>query len=626
MKRIFIFFSLIFCVGNIFAQVKIEKSQDIVVVLGRKYYVHNVEAGQTIYSLSQVYGVPESEILYVNKEVVVELKAGTALRIPLIDENYVPNPTGSVSFVEHKVKKKQSLYFIAKEYNVSQEDIIKYNPQAKNGIKKKMLLKIPVYEDVELKAEDEFFKYHQVKNGDNLSIIALQYGVSVSEIEEFNENANNFKVGDFLVIPTKHLSEQQKAILKFNQDFSPDFLDIDPNYFEDPNYPPCSEFAYNDTMTFDVAFVFPFFINENYSLSGMALENPKRTQYYKNTKVFYDYVQGAMLAINKLRKEGMNFRIYMYDTKADTVATQEIFNKYEMTKMDLILGPVYAANYKIADEFSKKHKINIIAPLSRRSSVIENKPFVYKIVPSNEKIIKYTAKYVTKDLDSADIFVVSNGSEEQMELVKTFENELAILSNNEYVVDVKTITFSKFITPYKKDLTKDKHNIVFIPSTNEIEVSAILNNLNSLVTVNKYDITVYTMPAIANYTKLQSDWIGNLNIHYASTTYKDPENWDIKEFRRDYHNKFGLFPSHYSYIGYDITYYFAKAMQQYGKYFQFCLNKNQEIREKGIFMKFDFRRTAPNNGFENNGLYMMYYTKDLDLLLENDGSDSEEQN
>ncbi len=613
-KKIILLFYLVFSL-NLFAQQQIEKSKDIVVVLGRKYYVHTVKEGETIYSLSKVYEVPQEDILLINKEVVGNLQEGSALRIPIIDENYTPAPLNKVTFTEHKVEKNESLYSIAKQYNTTQDNIIRYNPQIENGLTKGMVLKIPIEEKEEIVAKDKFFEYHQIKNGDNLQIIALQYGVSVEEILEFNENAKELVVGEILAIPIKKLSEEQKAILKFNNSFEPNFFDVDPNYFEDPNYPPCTKFIYDDTMTFKIAIAFPFFINENYNYSYDAVSSPKNAHYYKNTKIFYEYFQGIILAVDKLKKEGMNLRIYLYDTKADSSTTAAIFKKYELSKMDLIIGPVYSNNYSVVNEFSKKNKINVVSPLSNKIEVIENNPFVFQITPDNKTVLEYTAMHIAMNTDTSVVFIINNGTKEQKLLADTFKYFLSINVDNVDSLRCKDVTFSKFITPYQQNLLPEIHNIVVITSTDEVEVSAILNNLNSLVAVSKYKITVYALPVIAGFTKLQSDWIANLNIHFASMTYKDLDNWKTREFRNNYNSKFGSYPTMYAYMGYDISYYFISALRLYGKYFQFCLGENDEFMQKGIFMKFDFERCNETGGFENRGHYMLYYNDNMELLL-----------
>ena len=51
-----------------------------------------------------------------------------------------------ISFISHRVKKKETLYGLARKFDVQIEQIYQYNPLIKKiGLKKRMLLQIPVY-------------------------------------------------------------------------------------------------------------------------------------------------------------------------------------------------------------------------------------------------------------------------------------------------------------------------------------------------------------------------------------------------------------------------------------------------------------------------------------------------
>ncbi len=611
MKKYFLVIILLFSITSVFSQVKVEKSTDVVVALGRKYYVHTVKTGETLYSLSRVYGVPTDQILLINKQVVENLKVNDVLRIPVVDADYQPVPMTKVTFIEHVVQKKESVYAIAQQYGITQDDIIKNNPQIQNGIKKGMVLKIPVEEQETITASDDLFNYHQIKNGETLALIASQYGITVQDITEFNDNTDNLVTGEILAIPKRTLSDEQIYMLKYNASQTPDFLNIDPNYFEDPNYPPCSKFVYNDTMTFKIAILLPLFISHNNGLSYDALSDSKSAHFFGSSMVFYDYLQGTILALDALKKEGYNLDVHIYDTKADSSTTQTILNKYELRKMDLIFGPVYTKNYGVVKKFADEYKINVISPLSAQQQVIEDNPFVYKIIPSNEEVTKFTANYLVRHVDSSLISVIADDTQKQLALADTLKQQIVILSDSTDSLAFQKITFSKFVTPYQEHLSPVKHNYVFITSTDEVQVSAILNNLNALVTVDEFKITVYALPVIENFTRMQADWFVNLDIHYASATVVDKDNWDIKEFKVKYKDIFGRRPSRYSFIAYDATYYFISALKKYGKYFQFCLGDDQEYMDSGMFMKFSFKRLNKTSGFENQRLNMLYYTDNL---------------
>lgn len=615
MKKNIIFLTLLLIGLTSAGQVKIKKSTDIVTMLGRKYYVHTVAAGETLYSLGHIYGVPIDQIILVNKEVIETLNTGTILRIPLIDANYKPSPITKISFIEHTVKnkRKESLYGIAKQYNITQDQIIKYNPQIKNGISKGMKLKIPVTKIQNINATDELFIYHQIKKGETLQLIVSQYNISIDDIKQFN-NINEITTGKIISIPKKILSEEQIYLLKYNTENTTDFLNIDPNYFEDPSCPPCNNYKYNDTTTFNVSFLLPLFINQNYGISFNSLMNTDSDiRYFDKTMIFYEYLQGAIIALNELKKDGIKLNINIYDTKADSSTIENLMKIYEIKKSDLIFGPIYSKNYNLVQKFSIENKINIVSPLTTQISTITENPFVFKINPSAEEVTKFYAQYLAKYSDTAAIFAITDHTDKQNALADTLHKFLTIASENYDTIKFKKITFSKFVTPYRKNLSPTKHNFIFIPSTNEVQLSAIFNNLNALINVNNYKITVITLPIVENFTKLQSEWLRNLNIHYATAMQIDKNEIEYKNFADNYKNIFGRNPAKYSFIGYDVTYYFINLLKKYGKYFQFCINDAKEYLSNGMFLKFNFERTNPKSGFENKKLKMLYYSDELEI-------------
>jgi len=618
MKKVLLIVLFLFIYLSIFSQVKIEKSNDIIVILGRNYYVHVVKKGETLYSLQKVYNVPQREIILINKEAVTDLQVGSTLRIPIIDQGYKPAPIKKTEFKEHVVQRNESLYSIAHQYGTTQDKIIKYNPQIKNGLKKGSVLKIPVVTEQIVNAEDSFFKYHKIKKGDKINIIAIEYGVTVDEIKQFNEGVN-FSEGEIIAIPKKHFSKEQIFLLKNNKDFNPNFIDVDLNYFEDPNYPPCSEFSFDKNMKFNIAILLPLYIDRNYNLSLGAISSPKSAHYFSNTVVFYNYLQGTLLAIDELKKEGMNLKINIYDTRSDSASIQQILNKPELKNMDLIFGPVYSKYYRMIEQFSKENKINVVSPLSQKLSTIQTNPFAFQVEPSLNTITKFTSGFIAKYIDTSRVIFIYKQNTNKDAISDTLLKELKSICKNVDSLDYKNVIFSKFITPYKQNFSETKTNIVYLISNDEVEISSIMNNLSALVNVYRYKIIVYAQPSIQNFTKLHTTWLSSLNVHYATSSIKNFEDFAIKEFDQKYRTTFGRLPDKFSYLGYDATYYFVDALRQYGKYFQFCLGNNDEFMDSGLFVKFDFERVAPRGGFENKRLNMIYYTNDLKLMIEDDG-------
>lgn len=145
-----IFICLISSVNFVKAQENTVKpitvSKNIISDKGYKVYIHKVEQGQTLYSISKAYNVTIPEIEQWNDTLKTGLKTGMELKIP--KEPILQNSKPSVKengnkYIIHTVEKKQTLYAISKKYNVTVESIVAENPEAESGLKEGMTIKIP---------------------------------------------------------------------------------------------------------------------------------------------------------------------------------------------------------------------------------------------------------------------------------------------------------------------------------------------------------------------------------------------------------------------------------------------------------------------------------------------------
>lgn len=125
----------LFCALKLFSQpapVEIQKSKDKVLMDGKVYYIHIVKKGQTLYSISKAYNVVQSDIIAVNPDAANGLKVNMSLKIPEAAMH-----AGEVqlkqsdNFIFYIVQAGQTLYSIAQQYNSSVEELKKNNPNLK---------------------------------------------------------------------------------------------------------------------------------------------------------------------------------------------------------------------------------------------------------------------------------------------------------------------------------------------------------------------------------------------------------------------------------------------------------------------------------------------------------------
>ncbi|CAA9197457.1 LysM peptidoglycan-binding domain-containing protein [Flavobacterium collinsii] len=109
--------------------------------------------------------------------------------------------TAQDSFIEHKIQKGETAYFIAQKYKVSVEEIYKFNPESQSGIQDNQIIKIPVHPVEKTNPGQQIT--HIVGAKETLFGLSKQYNVSVESLQNANQTilANGLQIGQELVIP-----------------------------------------------------------------------------------------------------------------------------------------------------------------------------------------------------------------------------------------------------------------------------------------------------------------------------------------------------------------------------------------------------------------------------------------
>jgi LysM repeat protein len=112
------------------------KSTDVKTISGKKYYIHKVEKGQSLYAISKIYGIDVNSVLAENDDAIDGLKNGQELKIPF--ESLLPKQTLAIDtnkYIYHKVVKGETVYSITKKYKIDDKKFVSYNPTINSGLK-----------------------------------------------------------------------------------------------------------------------------------------------------------------------------------------------------------------------------------------------------------------------------------------------------------------------------------------------------------------------------------------------------------------------------------------------------------------------------------------------------------
>lgn len=130
---------------------------------------HTVAAKETLYGIARMYGVTINELKALNPDLPGNFPIGTVLNVPT-DTVVTTAKIDEEAFVFYEVKPKEGFYRLEKELGLTEEEIVRLNPFAKDGLKKGMILKIPRNEAVVTQGEtvkkrnlEDFISYTSTK-------------------------------------------------------------------------------------------------------------------------------------------------------------------------------------------------------------------------------------------------------------------------------------------------------------------------------------------------------------------------------------------------------------------------------------------------------------------------------
>ena len=151
---------------------------------------YTVQSGDTLYGISKQFGVSVDEIKRLNNLTSNTITKGQILKIP-----------STITTVDYVVKKGDSLYSIAKRYNTTVKDITRLNNLTSNilAIGQKLIIS---------SGSNVPNNVYVVKKGDTLWSIANNFNVSVNDLKNANNKSNNsLSIGEQLIIPGKSTGE-----------------------------------------------------------------------------------------------------------------------------------------------------------------------------------------------------------------------------------------------------------------------------------------------------------------------------------------------------------------------------------------------------------------------------------
>ena len=611
---------------------------------GVEYYVYTVEASEGLYRISKKFNVLQADIYKANPGITEAIKAGQTLYIPVNKGNgskSMQKSSYQKKIIEHKVLAKQTLYSISKMYGVEQSDIVGMNPEIQgNTIKIGQTLKIPIsnmtkgeeqervinqINDTQLpptsntsnrNVKKKYVTYEVKNKKETLYSISKQFGVSINEIIEANPYAQDgIKKGDILQIPIDeknipktsgnelyHLVQPKETIYGICKQYNiskEDLFRRNPRLqteglkYGDTIFIASAEKTLGDTTdgntrTYKIAYLLPFSIGEN--------------ERNVNIERFIDFYRGSLIAMEDIKTSGVSLEVYTFDTQLGTSKTQEIVKSKLPKDIDLIIGPAYPEQISQVASFAKKNNIVQVVPFTSHISNSDRYAQQYQFNPVPNDLDKIVAANIFNKFKDNNIYMVYFSNEENEKSFYTLPEQL------ERLMKLKSVRYVKLnISDISKDkiasiANNNKHNLMVIRQCQTSDFQELIDMFDN----NTRNITFVTEHNIFDYAQKDKS-LKNKDLVSYSLFNTAPTNKYISSYNNYFptRSKAQSTPN-YDLLGYDITLYFCKALQP---------NKQLIFPQDIALQQSTFNFTKQNNAFLNTGCFI-YRLKNNNVSIE----------
>lgn len=561
---------------------------------------HTVEAKETLYSIAKEYSVTVAEIEALNPDVKDGLSIGEVIAIPSKTDVVKPKPTTKPIQqklpVLHVVQAKETKYGIAKQYDITIEELEKKNPEIvgkelplgytllikgerpkvttpvvqPKEEENKPIIAITASEGNGNKVQDAY----TVKPQETLYGLASQFGCSQEELIALNpELKDGVKEGMILKVPAKKAMYVKKAVANL-----------------------ASTFKKNESKK--IALLLPFNIDKlDQDTVNSTKSRLKKDKFLNMTLEFYS---GALMAIDSIHKMGGNVEVTILDSNEtrSTSAISSLIKENNLKSFDAVIGPFYQNN--VEKTASLLESVPVISPLSKDYD--KKYPNLFQATPSNDDVKNAMFDFMrSKEGNMLAVIDPKKQSSKQF-----------IVDNHK---DVQIVGFTSAgsldVASLKSLLVAGKTNYVIMETEKTNLILSLTSNLLALQKQFDIKLVILGENEALDFEEIPMNRLTKLKMHYPSQ-YRNNESVEAEHFENNYKRKNKVLPNQFAKRGFDVTFDTMLRLQQEKSFVEVC----NETASEQIENQFDYVAN-PEGGYINKGVYILYYDTDLTVKQAN---------
>ena len=541
------------------------------------FIIHKIKRKQTLSEISSIYGVSENLILKFNIE--IDIKRNNILKIPI--EKLRPNKSNIVDKLKaYTVKPREGKWRIAYKYGISIKTLENINPEIGLILKLGQKIAVPNKDEIKLNSVEENNDYFEIQKNIQISVLEQKLGLKNNSIIKLNPGIlDSVEKGIIIKVPISTKTNEDVINLS-KKSLQDNIVNFDKKKF---------------------AIILPFRL-DNFDYDSIQ----KSTPILKNDRLLnisLDFLFGVEMAVNSYSELGIDVQMDVFDSALDKSKIDKILDENNFEIYDFIVGPLTNNLFNYFVDSTKDLNIKIVKPLSKKQNTDRR---IINTIPNDTLLFNEIISYVKSDTTRSEKYIISDSKSAEIsnKIKKIFpESEQFFSKINESGDDTKTLVYDDLDSTFVKG-----KNIVFLETKEQGFVSNVSSILNSFINDTiKIELFTTNKNNAFEGSNVSNNYLSNLKFKYASTN-KKIDIVEDKSFIDKFISNYNYFPSKYSIRAYDIIYDLLLRIS------------NGDLNDENIFEiesqyfenKFRYKRSS-SGSIDNTANYLI---KHEDLKIE----------
>jgi len=518
----------------------VQRSESIVRIDGDTYFVHTVSAGETLYSLAKAYDIATAVIVHYNPLIAGGLKAGQVLKIPAVGVELPKMSQRKINrlFDEHTVAKGETTYSISRLYSVPVATLIEDNPSL-DPTHLSIGQKVLVRKDRKGYSDEKRTMSDLQQYKDALNSVSTDYKYHVVDHgETLYSLSREYGISQDSLIVLNSLTDGLKAGVMIRLPLKKETITA-PELPAEPQ-----EQTLGDNVEINAS--------PDTRRADIALLLPLRVAGAANRN-YLDFYQGFLLGLSDLKAEGLSFSLDLYNTARSESEVENIVSSKALDDIDLIVGPVYDNELAAVLPYAKRNRIAVVSPLAATDGL--HSPVLFGMAPLDDSKVAKMSELFSPE----DNIVLVYGSSTDTELEREVKEALGQIRYTVFRYQgAGSVPASLF--------RSNGRNVYVVLAQNELEVDKILaalssahNNLVSRSQLLAASVNVVGSSRWNRFNNIDRNLFFKMGVCYLSSYMAKRGDGVIDRFDSRYVEAFQSLPSMYSYRGYDAAIIFGRA-------------------------------------------------------------------